>query len=286
MSWIELQLDVPRRVIGPVSAALFEAGAVGVHEDFRPGEAPAPRQPWDQGPAAALPERALLRVWWEANSEQQALAAVDDLQGRVPGLGPAEWSPVEQEDWAEAWRSQCVRVVVTEGLAVAPPWKAESGDLVIEPGMAFGSGDHPTTLSCLRRVLQHAVPGERCLDVGTGSGVLAIAAARLGMVCWGVDIEPHAIEAARENADRNQVSLRADNTPLALVTGSFELVVANLFAEVLVDLSDDLKRVCSRRLVVAGVLADRAETVIEALSPMKLEVQENEGDWCHLGFVW
>lgn len=286
MTWIELQLDAPRRIIESVSTALFGAGAIGLHEDFHPGEAPAPRQPWDQGPAAALPDRALLRVWWELDDQEKARAAVEDMQCRLPDVGVVAWSTVQEEGWADAWQAQCERVVVTDALAVAPPWKAEAGDLVIEPGMAFGTGDHPTTMSCLRGVARYAIPGERCLDVGTGSGVLAIAAARLGMQCWGIDIEEDAVAAAHENARRNRVVMRADGTPLQAITGTFELVVANLFAEVLVALSDDLKRVCGRRLVVAGVLSDRADAVIAALAPMKVDTREDEGDWCHIGFVW
>lgn len=152
--------------------------------------------------------------------------------------------------------------------------------------MAFGTGEHPTTVSCLRAVQAHAVAGQRCLDVGTGSGVLAIAAARAGMEAWGIDIDPESVRAAHDNAALNGVSIRADETPLSEVEGRFDLVVANLFAEVLVMLSDDLKRVCGRRLAVAGVLSDRAESVIEALAPMSLVRRDDDGDWCHMGFVW
>lgn len=286
MSWIELQLDVPRPAVDPVSAVLFESGAVGLQEDFLPGEAPPPRQPWDTGPMAPPPGRVLVRAWWELDSKRAAEAAVEHVLTMFDGLGSPRWVGVEEDGWADAWRAQCRRVVVADGLAVSPPWNAEPGDVLIEPGMAFGTGEHPTTLSCLRAVQRHAVRGERCLDVGTGSGVLAIAAARYGMQAWGIDIDPHSVRATQENAALNGVNVRSDETPLADVEGQFELVVANLFAEVLVALSADLKRVSARRLVVAGVLADRAHTVIEALAPMSLERKDIEGDWCHMGFVW
>jgi len=233
-----------------------------------------------------LPERVLVRAWWELDSKRVAETAVGQVLTMFDGLGTPHWVGVEEDGWADAWRAQCRRVVVAEGLAVSPPWNAEPGDLLIEPGMAFGTGEHPTTLSCLRAVQLHAVRGERCLDVGTGSGVLAIAAARCGMDAWGIDIDPHSVRATQDNAALNGVSVRADETPLADVEGKFDLVVANLFAEVLVALSKDLKRVSARRLVVAGVLADRADTVIEALAPMSLERKDIEGDWCHMGFVW
>jgi ribosomal protein L11 methylase PrmA len=106
------------------------------------------------------------------------------------------------------------------------------------------------------------------------------------MDSWGIDIDPHSVRSALENAALNGVSIRADETPLARVEGQFELVVANLFAEVLVALSGDLKRVCAGQLAVAGVLSDRADTVVAALAPMRLVRRDDDGDWCHMGFAW
>jgi len=275
---------MPRQSIALVSQALFDLGAIGLQEDFLPGEEPPPRQPWDTGPVAPLPDRALIRAWWDANVSPTAEVVKTLL--RFDGVGEPRWLEVADEGWSESWRAQCQRVVVDQSLAIAPPWKAEPGDLVIEPGMAFGTGEHPTTISCLRAILRHADPAHRCLDVGMGSGVLAIAAARLGMDAWGIDIEPDSVVAAAENAARNGVSIRADQTPLSEVEGQFELVVANLFAEVLVALAGDLKRVCSGRLAVAGVLTDRADTVVEALSPMQVLRRDEDGDWTHMEFVW
>lgn len=266
--------------------ALFELGAVGCHEDYLDGEQPPVRQPWDTGPLPAEPERTLVRAYWELDAAETARAALPSVLSDLGCAAPPEWVSVQEEDWSEGWRQACERVVVSETLAVSPPWKAEDGDLIIEPGMAFGSGEHPTTLSCLRAIEACASAGDTCLDVGTGSGVLAIAAARLGMEAWGVDIDPESERAAHDNAALNGVEIQADLTPLQSVSGRFDLVVANLFAEVLVALADDLKRVCARDLAVAGVLADRADTVVAALAPMRLASQQIEGDWCHMRFVW
>jgi ribosomal protein L11 methyltransferase len=286
LSWVELQVVVPRRAVDAVSSLLFEAGAIGLQEDFLPGQAPPPRQPWDTGPEAPRPDRMLLRAWWEQAEHEQSSEAIEAALADYGGLGAPRWTGVQDDGWADAWRAQCKRVLVTDEWAVSPPWTAEPGDLVIEPGMAFGTGEHPTTLSCLRAIEAEAVAGQRCLDVGTGSGVLAIAAARAGMDSWGIDIDPHSVRSALENAALNGVSIRADETPLARVEGQFELVVANLFAEVLVALSGDLKRVCAGQLAVAGVLSDRADTVVAALAPMRLVRRDDDGDWCHMGFAW
>ncbi len=285
MSWVELQLPVLRGSIARVSHILFQLGALGLQEDFLPGEAPPVRQPWDDGPPQALPHRALIRAWWGADETDLPARVAVELHA-IEGLGEARWVPVRDEGWAEAWRSQCQRILVEDDLVVAPPWKAQPGDLIIEPGMAFGTGEHPTTLSCLRSICRNAKPGESCLDVGTGSGILAIAAARRGMDAWGIDIDPESVVAALGNANRNDVLIRADQTPLHDVVGQFELVVANLFAEVIVSLSSDLKRVCSQHLAVAGVLTDRADTVVASLSPMEVLSRVEEGDWTHLEFGW
>ena len=286
MSWVELQLTLPRRAAERISSQLFELGAIGCQEDYLPGEKPPVRQPWDTGSPAPEPVRLLLRAWWETADSDVAEAKVQALLAGDTEIENASWRSVADEGWEESWRAAVQRIEVCDGLAISPPWLAQPGDLRIEPGMAFGTGDHPTTISCLRAVLSHAVEGERCLDVGTGSGVLAIAAARKGMDAWGIDIDPESARAALENAHLNDVQIRADLTPLEAVEGQYDLVVANLFAEVLVALAGDLKRVTGGHLAVAGVLADRADTVVQALSPMRVVRREVEGDWCHMGFAW
>ena len=275
-----------RRWVDALSTRLFEAGAVGCQEDYLPGEAPPVRQPWDTGPSAPIPDRILLKAWWEYPTLAQIKGDIPPILESLGIHDSPRWVEVVDDGWAETWKASCDRVTICEGLAVAPPWKAMPGDIVIEPGMAFGTGDHPTTLSCLRAVVDRAEKGKRCLDVGTGSGVLAICAARYGMDARGIDIDPESIRATQDNARLNNVSVAVDMSPLADVVGSFDLVVANLFAEVLVDLSEDLKRVTGSHLAVAGVLADRAETVVEALKPMRLVRRQLEGDWCHMGFEW
>jgi ribosomal protein L11 methyltransferase len=285
LSWAELSVVVPRGYIEAVSATLFELGAIGLQEDFLPGEQPPVQQPWDTGSPPPLPKRALLRAWWnkdEVGSSHQLIASA--LFG-MEGVGEPVWKDQADDGWADAWRARCVRVEIAAGWAVAPPWLAEPGDLIVEPGMAFGTGEHPTTKFCVGGVVRHAQAGRRCLDVGTGSGVLAIAAARLEMDAWGIDIDPEAARAALENAQLNGVEIRADETPLSEVEGVYDLVVANLFAEVIVALSVDLKRVCSERLIVAGILSDRAHLVIDALEPMQMVHRVVEGGWTHMEFI-
>lgn len=192
----------------------------------------------------------------------------------------------DAEDWAEAWKAGFERLVVSDRLAVAAPWNAQPGDLIIEPGMAFGTGEHPTTRACLGGVSRHAVPGTACLDVGCGTGVLALAAASLGMDAHGIDIDAAAVAASVDNAARNGLQAAFSTRPLQQVQGRYGLVVANIFAEVLVTMAADLARLCSGRLCLAGILADRAHLVEDALQQAFLvERRDREGDWVYLELV-
>jgi ribosomal protein L11 methyltransferase len=279
LSWAELELVVPRRRLDHLSSILFDLGTLGLQEDHLPGEAPPVRQPWDEGPQPPEPDRIVVRAWWDAAGFEQARERVAAELAGWEDAGEPRWSTLADGGWEEAWRTHCKPVRVADDLVIAPPWCARPGDLVLEPGMAFGSGEHPTTRACLEVIAQRAQPGERCLDVGTGSGILAIAAAHRGMVVWGIDTDPQAVRAARENAETNGLDVRVDDTPLSRVSGTHELVVANLYAEVLIALAPDLIRVCGGRLAVAGVLHEKADAVEEALAELELVARVRSGDW-------
>jgi len=272
---------VPRRQAEDMGARLIGLGSLGTHEDWLPGEAPVPRQPWDIGPPPEPPARVLLKSWWPEDVDAAALLA--ELHG-WPDVAEISQAHCAPEDWAEAWKETVPRVVISPRLAVAPPWRAEPGDLVVEPGMAFGSGAHPTTLACLRAVDAHALPGGACLDVGCGSGVLALAAAKVGMSARGIDIDPGCIRASREAARVNDLEAVFDTTPLAEVSGEYGLVVANLYAEVLVQMAPDLRRLCAGHLALAGILQDRSAMVIDALDGMELVSRVPSGDWVSFVF--
>jgi ribosomal protein L11 methyltransferase len=284
-AWVEVRARVARPRAELLSEAMLDAGALGLQEDLVPGSSPVYRQPWDTGPPPPEPAELLLRGWWPEEGFEDAWPA---LSRRLAERGGTEvhWVRVEDEDWAQGWRAAFTRVELGPGLAVAPPWLAQEGDLVIDPGMAFGTGEHTTTRACLSAVLRLARPGGSCLDVGTGSGVVAVLAARQGMRARGIDIDPVAIVDARGNALRNGVEVALDTTPLAQVQGRFELVVANIFAEVLVQMAPDLARLCAGHLVLAGILADRSERVEQAMSAQGLRVEERlqDGEW--VSYVW
>lgn len=284
-TWAELRVVVERAAVEGAEDLLMALGALGVVEDLLPGEAPRYQQPWDTGPPPPPPARNLLRAWWPAEGFADLFPTIGAALAERPGVGAPLWESIQDEDWGETWKRSFHRLVISERLAVSPPWEALPGDLIIEPGLAFGTGEHPTTRACLEGVARHARAGGTCLDVGCGSGVLALAAARLGMEAWGVDTDRDAVRSSLEAAALNGLRARFDDTPLERVDGRFDLVVANLFAEVIAALAPHLIRVTGGRLVLAGILADRAHLVEDALKGLPLVSRRQDGDWVSLEYA-
>jgi ribosomal protein L11 methyltransferase len=198
------------------------------------------------------------------------------------------WRFVEvDESVADTWRAHAQPTWVTDRITVVPAWlpspdvSADVMAISIEPGATFGAGDHPTTVLSLRALDELVrTAGERAgewrvLDVGCGSGVLAVAAAMLGVAAAdGLDISPAAVPVTRANAAANGVAdaVTVSTIPLAEVPAGYDLVLANILAPTLVDLADDLLRVMlpGATLVISGVLADRFQHVVDALAPLRV----------------
>lgn len=277
--WLELSIEVPSSKTDLATDRLFELGATGLLEDYRPGEAPAPRQPWDTGPRPPAPAIRLLKSWWPPGDRARVDKALHQADFLVADTGPS-WTPVSDDDWSE-WQRGFNRIVIAEDLAVSPPWDREEGDLIIEPGLAFGTGDHPTTRMCLE-LLWQAPAGRTCLDVGTGSGILGLAAARRGFEVLGIDVDDKAIESARHNARRNALEARFETTPIQQVEGAYDLVVANLYAELLAEHAADILPRIGDTLVLSGILADKLDQVTEAFADLRVVHRRQEGEWVAL----
>ena len=273
--WAELDLEVPSERADEIAALLMGLGASGVEQGWRAGEAPAIRQPWDRAAPSPLPARALLRTWWPLEDRARVATEVERL-----GF-PAHWREVDEDDWSQ-WQQHFRRLAIGPGLAVAPPWAAEAGDLVIEPGLAFGTGEHPTTRLCLEAILSFAgaaTRGGRCLDIGTGSGVLALCAARLGYDTLGIDVDPDSIATARSNAERNGIAARFELGSLERAVGRYDLVVANLYAELLVEHRDAILAHLGGRLAMSGIIAERAAQVRDAFATLACLEDRTVDDW-------
>lgn len=208
------------------------------------------------------------------------IAAAERALAEMAMRWPWRWVDVDAAV-ADSWRQFAVPVQVDDDLVVCPAWvpapHADGIVISIEPGATFGLGDHPTTrlsLRALRRCL-HLRPRATVLDVGCGSGILAVAAALLGAGdIVALDITPAAVPTTLDNAARNGVADRiaVSTTPLAEVEGEFQVVVANILAPTLVELAADLVRVCAPdgAMVLSGVLVDRFDHVVAALAPLRV----------------
>jgi ribosomal protein L11 methyltransferase len=257
------------------SAELFELGASGV--EIRDGEVtPMPGVPLPP------PGRALVVAFFERREDADGAAALHG--GAV--------APVPDEDWGEGWKKHFAPLDVGR-VRVRPSWietppPPGAVEVVLDPGMAFGTGSHPTTSLCLAALSELLArrPGATVLDVGTGSGILAIAARKLGAARVAAnDDDPRAVEVARENARRNGAAVEVLGAPLEGIAGTFDLVVANILANTLVALAPAVaeKLAPGGIVLLSGILASQEEEVRLAYQARGLEplpsADRRLGEW-------
>jgi ribosomal protein L11 methyltransferase len=252
-TWLELAIEVDPEAVEAVSEILSRvaAGGVSVEQPFATEQEGLAAIPIEDAPAT-------IRAYLPALDRLAAESAIAETRTRLGHLtafglrpiGELHVSAVHEEDWAEAWKEHFPVMRFGRHIVIKPTWReydAAPHDVVValDPGMAFGTGLHPTTRLCLVRLERWSeaglVKGASVIDVGCGSGILAVAAGLLGArALRGVDTDPIAVEATRENAGRNGVTITASVGSLPVDGGPFDLVLANLVASALVRLGADL----------------------------------------------
>jgi len=279
--WIEITLQVPADGVDLVSYALTEQGAAGVVTAVRKLDTFIPPDPDEPDVGEQT-----LHGYFPSAGDAEGLCrrlrtTLTELAPLLNGFQPGDLSfrEVAEDDWAEGWK-QHFKPFRVGRLLVRPTWEDAAPDagetlLQIDPGMAFGTGSHATTRLCLEALTNAfgGTPPRQVLDVGTGSGILAIAAALLGAGrVVGCDIDEDSCRVAGENADLNNTRalIELSTTPLEEIPGRFELVLANILAEENVRLATPLLHHLAEggQLVLSGILEEKVPLVRAAFDPL------------------
>lgn len=293
MSWFNLILDATAEDAERYSDWLMELGALSVSVEDRDAgteqERPIFAEPGEEN-----------KGWWASNRVVALLpensdpkAFVAQIALRQDGVEPRyAVENVENQDWVRLTQSQFDPIRVSERLWITPSWHEppaeDAVNIVLDPGLAFGTGSHPTTWMCLQWLDDIVRGGETVLDYGCGSGILAIAALKLGArSAVGVDIDPQAMTASQANAEQNAVS--ADfYLPADCPDRTFDIVAANILANPLRMLAPLLAHHTrpGGRLVLAGLLDEQAEELIEIYSPwFEMRHDASREGWARLSGI-
>jgi ribosomal protein L11 methyltransferase len=297
--WIELAVSCDAEAVEPISELFARYG-------FNQGvaiEGPFTQDP--DGDNFAVDPTGPVTVRTFLHSADIAPGTIEIIReslwhlGRLRAVGALEINERAEEDWANAWKAHYSVHRVGRRVLVRAPWHeytAAAGEVVIEldPGMAFGTVLHPSTRLSMRALEDALQPGDRVLDVGIGSGILATGAALLGASSVdGVDVEPVAVRSARENAERNGVGavIRVESGSVGEgepFQGDYDVVVANIIARVLIELSPALARAVrpGGSLILGGIIDVKEQAVQDAFAAQELTLvgREMSEDWVVLAY--
>jgi ribosomal protein L11 methyltransferase len=261
-TWVEIEVDLPPEEEERAALRLDELGLPGWETD------------------AAGP-RLRLRVW----ALPEDAATIAGALAALPGAAPPRARTLDRPAWAQQWPAERVGpfVIVTLG-APRPPLDPGEHLVVLPPALAFGGGEHPTTRLCLEALTELVRPGTSLLDVGSGSGILSVASARLGAGrIVATDVDPTARRATGRAAAASGVPVDVVD-PLEAVGGPFDVVVANILGPVLVALAPELRARLAPggALLLSGVRAGAATPVLDAFAPLTLTAERAAGGWLAL----
>ena len=291
MPWIAAELTLDADMVTPYSDALLEHGAMSVEiSDAQAGttlEQAIYMEPGEEV-ASGWGKNRLAVLFAEGTDLQHVLG----LAAAVAGLSavPAYRSyELGDQDWVRLTQAQFEPICVSDRLWIVPSWHAAPDrnaiNLVLDPGLAFGTGSHPTTYLCLQWLDAKLRPGQTVIDYGCGSGILAIAASKLGASrVLGVDIDSQALEASRNNAKINEVDLQFVDAHMSAIEPA-DVVVANILSGPLKVLAPLMSRItrAGGRLVLSGILETQAEELMSIYRPwFDMEIPVTRDGWVRL----
>ncbi|MCM3712801.1 50S ribosomal protein L11 methyltransferase [Halalkalibacter oceani] len=287
MKWSEFSIHTTEEAVEPICNILHEAGASGVViEDpldlvkewgIHYGEI------YQLSPDDYPEEGVRIKAYFPVNSF--LAETIEEIKEAINGLLVYDFDlghnhvqivEVDEEDWATAWKKYYKPVKVSKSITITPTWETytpQEGETIIEldPGMAFGTGTHPTTVLCIQALDRTVKGGEKVVDVGTGSGVLSIAAAKLGAEqVLALDLDDVAVVSARQNIALNQLEAKISvkqNNLLQGISGTFDIVVANILAEIVVQCIQDAAAILKPggSFITSGIIKRKKQEVKDAL---------------------
>ena len=302
-TWIEVRVITKSEALEPVSGIFYGLDCKGVAIEDPNDILEREQGPltWDFADINVLEHKgkvAVVKAYFsEEDNIDEILKYINEKMNELKELGidtgvaKVESEKMFEEDWANNWKKYYKPTKVGEKIVVKPIWEeydAQGEELVVEldPGMAFGTGTHETTRMCIQSLEKYVKEDSTVFDVGCGSGILAIAAAKLGSkMAVGVDLDPVAVESAKENVGYNNlenIQILYGNL-VEVIDGKADIVVANIIAEVICILTEDVKRVLKDNgyFITSGIIHDRVDLVTKKLEETGFEVIEinKDGEW-------
>jgi len=283
---------------GAGGVSIEESGSLSRERDTSLGQ-------WYEKPLNDIPEGdAVMQAYFSEDADIEAIqAGLKELLARLPsfgidpGQGDVTLSAVKEEEWADSWKQYFKPTHVSERLVIKPTWETyepKPHEIIVEidPGMAFGTGTHATTALCMRTLEDVVTPGDHVIDVGTGSGILAVTAIKLGAErVLALDLDPVAVSSAKENARLNalddHISVQLSDLLGALKAGAatgvrlpVQVVVANILAEIIVTFVEDVYEALAPggTYVASGIITSKERDVVDALAGAGFELADRRED--------
>lgn len=306
MDWIEVTIKTTTEGADTVAQSFYEVGVLGVviedPDEIR--KAQLEDRTWDyidESILANMEEKVLVKGY--LNDDVFFLDKLQFIKERIQWLQSSDFgldlgsleialTNVCEEDWAHNWKKYYKPIKVSDRIVIKPTWEEYTGKpdehiLELDPGMAFGTGTHETTMLCIRAIDKYTKPGMSVVDIGCGTGVLAIAALLLGAdKATAIDLDSNAAKIAGENAQLNKVADKMEvihGNLLDKIHSKYDIVVANIIADIVINLSEFIKDFMNPEsvFIASGIILDRLEDVTTAIEAAGLKIihKETMGEW-------